>query len=50
MTYLSIASLESKMEETSNTILCGSWRVVHDETKAKGYEWTAMTGDLKDGE
>ncbi len=33
-TYLGIAGLETKMEEPSNTILCSSRRVVHDEAKA----------------
>ena len=35
MMYLSIAGLEATMEETSNTVLCSSRRVVEDEAEAR---------------
>ena len=32
--FLGIAGLETKVKETTNAVLCGRRRVVHDETKA----------------
>lgn len=32
--YLSVTGLEAKMEESSNTVLRCSWRIVHDKPKS----------------